>query len=237
MNPVSETLWHGRLPPERVHCHLTQRPYTPPAHLLPDIDAAWNAGLAHGKHLFDGPMLRLDHWQTAPDALHLHLGHLSFKPFYALHMARPNLLPEDERLRPNPLGISAVLRLADGRLVMGRRSRLVAYYPARIHPIAGAMEPRDANPFAAARREISEELHLTQPLPANAQLIALLRDPLLRQPEAVILLDSPLTADHIRPAGHEHDHLHLLHPADPPPPDLTPVALSALHHVAHLDLP
>lgn len=236
MNPVADILWQGRLPPHRVHCRPTGLTYTPPDHLLPPIDAAWHAGLAQGKHLFDGPMVRLDHWQTAPDALHLHLGTLTFKPFFALHMARPDLLPTDDARRPNPLGVSAVLRLADSRLVMGRRSGRVAYYPARIHPIAGAMEPRDADPFAAALREISEELHLTQPLPAAAHLIALLRDPLLRQPEAVILLDSPLTADQIHPAGPEHDHLHLLHPAEPPPPDLTPVALGVLQQVAHLDL-
>ena len=42
----------------------------------------------------------------------------------------------------NPVGVSPALLSADNFLIMGRRNASVAYYPNRIHPFAGALEPR-----------------------------------------------------------------------------------------------
>ena len=61
------------------------------------------------------------------------------------------------------LGISVALISRDQRLVMGRRNERVAYYPGRIHPFAGALEPADElDIFAAVRRELQEELGLAE---------------------------------------------------------------------------
>jgi hypothetical protein len=48
--------------------------------------------------------------------------------------------------------VSPALLTADGFLMMGRRNASVAYYPNRVHPFAGALDPGDADMFAAVRR-------------------------------------------------------------------------------------
>src|SRR2546423_316715 len=58
----------------------------------------------------------------------------------------------------NPVGVSPALLTADNYLMMGRRNASVAYYPGRIHPFAGALDPQDSDVFAAVRRELKEEL-------------------------------------------------------------------------------
>ncbi|MFN4244324.1 MAG: NUDIX domain-containing protein [Tepidisphaerales bacterium] len=217
----AEVLWRGCLRPGQVRCVRTGRSYAVPAELGPVVEAAWAEGLRSGKRLFDGELVRLEGWQAwgeeggaAAGGMELRLGRMTYKPFYALHMACPASLPDDDSLRPNVLGVSAAVVLACGRVVMGRRGATVAYYPGRLHPVAGGMEVGDADVFAAAVREVSEELALPAGVlgAAELSLVGLVRDPVLRQPEAVVRVAVGVSAAEVGMSGDEHTELLAVEP-------------------------
>lgn len=140
-----------------------------------------------GVHLFDGPMCRLESFDASGDVLDLSLSHTSYKAFVGTNLEHPHLAdPFGPGVMANPLGVSALLETADGYLMLGRRNASVAYYPNRVHPFAGALEPRDgADPFAAVYRELAEELSLSRDAVTGLRCRGLVEDSALRQPELV----------------------------------------------------
>ncbi len=151
------------------------------------IDAAWAAVAARpGVVLFDGPMCRTESWHATDDRLDLVLSPGSYKPFVGTNMAHPEFADVyGPGVMANPVGVSPALRTADGYLMLGRRSPRLAYYPGRVHPFAGAMEPTDADPFAAVRRELAEELAMDEGEVADLRCTGIAEDPGLRQPELI----------------------------------------------------
>src|SRR5687767_2626134 len=151
----------GDWPPGAVAARWAEksRPIIPEVEAL--IDAAWaEAQRRAGVRLVDGPMCRLEAWSASPARLELVVAGGSYKPFLGTHLSHPE--PAD-RFGPhalaNPVGVSPALETSDGYLMLGRRNASVAYYPSRIHPFAGALDPRDrSDVFAAVRRELAEEL-------------------------------------------------------------------------------
>jgi 8-oxo-dGTP pyrophosphatase MutT (NUDIX family) len=154
------------------------------------IDQAWSRALARpGVQLFDGPMCRLESASASPRRLRLDLSRTTYKAFLGTNLSHPELA---DRYGPavlaNPVGVSAALETADGFLLLGRRNASVAYYPNRVHPFAGALEPGDAGDvFAAVRRELREELSLSEPDVADVRCAGLVEDRALRQPELIFL--------------------------------------------------
>ena len=151
------------------------------------IDAAWAAAAARpGIRLFDGPMCRLERWHASPDRLHLELSPTSYKPFLGTNMANPHLAERfGTDVMANPVGVSAVVATADGFLLLGRRNGSVAYYPGWVHCFAGCLEPTDGDVFAAVRRELHEELALTDADVIDVRCTGLVEDLSLRQRELV----------------------------------------------------
>ncbi len=151
------------------------------------IDAAWESAAARpGVRLFDGPMCRLESWDATPGGLRLLLSPTSYKPFLGTNMANPTLADAHGRdVMANPVGVSPALLTADGFLLLGRRNATVAYYPGRVHPFAGSLEPTDADVFAAVRRELAEELGLTDDDLTDLRCTGVAEDVALRQPELI----------------------------------------------------
>ena len=88
--------------------------------------------------------------------------------------------------RANPIGLSVALVTRDGWLMLGRRNASVAYYPDRIHPFAGSLEPAEAaNVFAGVMRELEEELGLAPSDVTDLNCIGLIEDAHIRQPELI----------------------------------------------------
>ena len=217
----------------------TARRVLPEVELL--IDRAWEEALARpGAHLFDGPMCRLERWEVTPEdgRLHLVLSNTSYKPFLGTNMTHPELA---DRFGPdvmaNPLGVSPALETADGFLLLGRRNASVAYYPERVHPFAGAIEPRDGGDgFAAVRRELREELSLNDGEVTEIRCTALVREPALRQTEMVLRTRVALTREQIirRVGREEHCGVYAVPATETgidsaaTDPLLTPVAVAAL---------
>ena len=204
------------------------------------IDEAWASALARpGLHLFDGPMCRLESSSVAPDGrLRLVLSTTSYKTFLGTNLTRPDFARQHgPQILANPVGVSALLETADAFLLLGRRSDAVAYYPGRVHPFAGALEPRDgADVFAAVRRELREELSLEPGDAGGLHCVGLVEDDALRQPELVFLARCRLARAQVEarldPA--EHRGVYAV-PATReaveaalPDPALTPVAAASL---------
>lgn len=161
------------------------------------IDRAWTAAVARpGAHLFDGPMCRLERWEASPDGrrLRLALSETSYKPFFGTNMSHPELADRfGPEVMANPVGVSPALETSDGFLVMGRRNASVAYYPGRIHPFAGALEPRDGGDvFLAVRRELREELSLSNDDVVEVRCTGLVWEEALRQTELIFRVRSSL---------------------------------------------
>jgi 8-oxo-dGTP pyrophosphatase MutT (NUDIX family) len=164
------------------------------------IETAWTTALARpGVHLFDGPMCRLESWHVTDDRLNLTLSKSSYKPFLGTNMAHPEFAERfGDDVMANPLGVSPALITADQKLLLGHRTQSVAYYPGRIHPFAGCMEPKDADPFAAVARELKEELSLESHDIRQIRCTGVAEDSDLRQRELIFAAETLLTHPQIQ---------------------------------------
>ncbi|MCS7033592.1 MAG: NUDIX hydrolase [Phycisphaerae bacterium] len=212
------------------------------------IDTAWREAKSRlGGRLFDGPMCRLERWETTGDGpavagvaegasssqLRLFLSLTSYRIFLGTNMTHPELPDES---RANPLGVSTLLITADGFVMLGRRSGNVAYYPHRLHPFAGSLEPpaevrggstdataapaAEENPqptpetcgmpvpdlFENARRELREELGLAANQITQMACLGLVEDLRLRHPEAILLARTVLSRRQIESSLRGHEH-------------------------------
>ena len=203
------------------------------------IEQAWTAAIARpGVHLFDGPMCRLEAWQSTADELKLKLSRSSYKPFLGTNMTHPEFAElYGHDVMANPVGLSTPLLTADHCLLLGFRNSAVAYYPGRIHPFAGSLEPDDSDVFSAVFRELKEELSLGREEITDLRCIGMAEDRSLYQRELIFAAETSLTAAEIesRVNGAEHTAVWSI-AADPDQIDrtilenqqLTPVATASL---------
>ena len=208
----------GRWAHGGVRCEWGKPTFAPSAQTRALIEASWREAAARpGVHLFDGPMCRLESVRASADELALALSRTSYKQFLGTNMAHPEL-PQSESA--NPVGLSCALESADGYLLLGRRNDRVAYYPSRLHPFAGALEPPGdggvPDVFAEVHRELAEELSITPAEVAELACVALIEDDALRQPELIFLARSHLTRREIegRLDPEEHDAVEALVPRE-----------------------
>ncbi len=221
-----------------------------PAEARELIDLAWDRASGRpGIKLFDGPMCRLERW-AAPEGrlLQLTLSRTSYKLFLGTNMCHPELADRfGDQVLANPVGVSPALETADGFLMLGRRNAQVAYYPSRVHPFAGCLEPVEGNcgagseqrgpdVFAAVRRELFEELGLGAPQVPIIRCIGSAEDVCLRQPELIFHVKCTLTRSQIeRQVARDEHHESWSVPATQSGvdagltnPELTPVAVASL---------
>jgi hypothetical protein len=186
----------GDWPPGRVVCTDAPSSFSVPPDVQNRIDRDWDAVMRqlHG-HLFDGPMCRLERFEAIGDTLHLALSRTSYKYHYGTNIREPTLAERlGEQALARPLGVSCALVTSDGILLMGRRNENVAYYPSRIHPFAGAVEPAArVDVFDEVRRELHEELHLSPDDLTDLRCVGVVEDYLLRHPEVIVLVRCRLT--------------------------------------------
>jgi 8-oxo-dGTP pyrophosphatase MutT (NUDIX family) len=195
----------------REQVHLAQA--QPMRRIVPEvedlIEQAWQQATSQpGVNLFDGPMCRLESWSAAPERLSLALSETSYKAFLGTNLHHPELADRYGReILANPFGVSPALQTADGWLMMGRRNGSVAYYPNRIHPFAGAVEPRDAlNVFDAVMRELKEELGFTSDDVADVRCTGIAEDRSIRQPELIFRVLSTRTKAEIEAGVDRTEH-------------------------------
>ena len=204
------------------------------------IDETWRRIASQpGVNLFDGPMCRLESWHAAPARLDISMSGTSYKPFIGTNLYHPELADRyGPSILANPIGVSPALETADGWLMMGRRNGSVAYYPNRVHPFAGALEPRDANDlFGAVRRELAEELAFTTDDIADIRCTGVVEDRSIRQMELIFRVVSTRTKKQIESTVDRTEHhsswairatRQAIDVALEDPLELTPVGIAAL---------
>lgn len=182
------------LPAERVAAEWRKSSWQATADVQRQIDVAWSAAMqVPGRSLFNGPMCRLESFWVSDNGVCIGMSRTSYKTFWGTNLSHPELADlHGPSVLANPIGVSPALETADGWLLMGRRNERVAYYPGRIHPFAGCLEPADANAgtdapnlFTAVKRELAEELRLTSSDIQLVRLTGLAYDVQLRQPELI----------------------------------------------------
>lgn len=159
------------------------------------IETAWHAAAKPGVQLFDGPMCRLESFDASPGELKLTIAPTSYKPFVGTNLSNPRLADTyGPAVLANPLGASVALTTSDGYLLLGRRGDRVAYYPNRVHPFAGALEPAEADDvFAIVHRELGEELNLPPSDVRDARCLGLARNNEIRQTEIIFAAETRLS--------------------------------------------
>lgn len=216
------------------------------------IRAVWDRRTAeadrNGVSLYDGRLCRLIEYAVGEDNdLSLTLGPTSYRAFLGTNLYNAHLryLHGPETLA-NPLGVSAIIVADDGYVVLGQRSRQVAYHAERIHPVGGCVEPgengRLPDPFAAMTDELVQELGLTGPDIHEMTCMGLIRDKHIVQPELLFDVSIARTVDALRAglgrAAEAGEHAELLIVRDHPASvvtfiesnyaQLTPVCLAGL---------
>jgi hypothetical protein len=181
--------------------------------VVPEVEAVIEQGWCKGKarlgdKLFDGPMCRLEHFTSSPDALKLTLSLTSYRIFLGTNLnwaAIPSGYGSD--VAANSVGMSSALLTSDGYLLFGRRNDRVAYYPNRVHPFAGSLEQRDLHDISSAiRREMHEELALTDGDLTSVRCLGIIEDLAIHQPEMIFSSRSTLTRARIESQVDEKEH-------------------------------
>jgi len=195
----------------------------------PEIEAVvaetWDARLAEaaasGGMLWSAPMARLVDWQVAEGELTVRLGPTTYRDFVGTNVANPWIA---ERYGSDHLsdgcGVSALLRTADDKLVLQRRSRAVFEFAGLVAACGGAVEPivaeEPATSLAAqARRELHEELGLAIAALGAMTLLGIGRTTNRHKPELVYLADTTATWPDLRDRQHE-EHAGLVALEDTP---------------------
>ncbi len=197
--------------PAQVVCRWAPGRYAPPPEVSDLIDRAWAETLARpGVQVFDGPMCRLESITASTDRLELALSRTSYKPFVGTNLSHASGIADrfGAESLANPVGVSCALVSSEGRLMLGRRNDKVAYHPARIHPFAGCLEPREPmDVFMEALRELKEELGFAPADVSERRCLGMVEDMAIRQPELVILVRTGRSASEIErqlDAGEHH---------------------------------
>lgn len=183
------------------------RPIIPQVEAL--IEQAWQKAMSRpGIHLFDGPMCRLEAIDARPDRMHLTLSKSSYKPFVGTNMANPQIADQyGNAALANPVGLSALVISSDDYLLLGRRNAHVAYYPCRVHPFAGCLEPAEPlDIFDDVRRELAEELSIRPEEIAEMHCTGVARDLSLRQPEFIFAARVKRTLEQIEAHVDPEEH-------------------------------
>ncbi len=219
------------------------------------IDKAWadqcRRAQRDGVHLYNGRLCRLVECVEKDARLCLTLGEVSFREFVGTNLLNPRLRHlHGQDVLADPLGVSAAVATADGRLLLGRRSKSVFFHADRIHPIGGMVEMGEGgadaalpSPFRTMRGELYQELGIqgddvSDPL----WCIGLVRDKAIWQPELIFDVRLKLNLRELRiaheAASDAGEHTELVFLSDDSgavvsflqdrDPELTPVAKATL---------
>lgn len=185
---------------------------------IPEVDAAiaraWDERLAiaaeRGQQLWAGPMCRLVRWTVANGQLQLTFGQTDYREFVGTNIAYPELADRfGVEALSNGCGVCGLVRTADGMLVLQHRSERVFEFPGLVAPCGGAIEPVQtpagltADPVAAIRREIEEELGIASEALGDIICLGLGHTTATLKPELAFLVETTLTWSQLQERKHE----------------------------------
>jgi len=158
------------------------------------IRQAWEAQTALAAEnpgsLFNGDLVRVIRVVVAEKKLHFDLGSTCFRDFLGTNLLNAStVIKSDARYLADALGVSSIVLTSDGFVALGRRSDLVAYHAGFLHTFGGLVETTDRDEsgefdfFAAAVREMGEELNITSKDISTIVAMGVIRDRKIHQPE------------------------------------------------------
>lgn len=206
-------LMQGRFTADRVRVihDSRERPTTPQLDAL--IEAEWLPRLADaqrdGRLLFNGELLRyVGHriidgprgMAEQESQFELMVGPTCYRDFVGTNLYNNRRVAEfGWKSFSNPVGTTATLLTADGRICYGRRSMQVAFHAGYVHTFGGALEPGDRDAtgavdvFDSVRRELHEEVGVRPNELESLICVGLIRDTEILQPELLFEAHVPLT--------------------------------------------
>ena len=194
--------------------------FVPSAVALAEVDARWQALSAENPRFFDGSLLQvLGSSRNGHGGVSLHVQECSYR-FYAVQKTGLDC-------GVRPLGVKGICVIRDAplapRVLMGRRSASVAFYPRQWEFVPGGGVEAGVEPAIQVVRELAEEAKLQSHSTPIA--IALLYDPCAFTWEIVHSIEIESTA--VPELGWEYDEF-MLASLDALPQPLAPVALQML---------
>ena len=128
--------------------------------------------------MYPGNLCRLIRYELIDDELHLYLGRTHFKELLGTNLSHPiihKLLGEE--YMSNGLGVRAVIRTADEKIILGQRSEKVVDAAGYYHLCGGYIDPEKhrragwSDPYGAMKSCMEEELGI--PIKAIRHLMCL----------------------------------------------------------------
>lgn len=221
----------GRFTPDQVQ--IRWKDETRPLHAdLDDLVArVWEEQMEAcrlaGRLPFNGSMVRYLRHEVRDGIFSIEAGSTDFANFLATNLL--NWQRGDEigwKWFSNALGCSTLATTSDGRLVLGRRGQRVIFHAGYVHVIGGGLEGQDrradgsVDGFAAARRELIEELMLEPAEVGEMVCLGMIRDRTIQQPELIFEAKLSLTWDEVvarmDPGDPHQEHTKLLDCRDEP---------------------
>ncbi len=204
---IFHLLWMGELPCTAIHVTWQPEPIQKPASLAHAEKAFWKELLK--KHpaatLFNGPLAELESFRVETNRLLLNLRFSDYRAFMYSNFHRTQILKNyGEAFVNQGLGISAVVRTGDDKIVLMKRSAQVGEYPGKLDVFGGHVEPGKhmvngvPDPCAGIREELREELNLSAEEIPDLRIIGMIRNAETSKPELVFLAKSFLSLDDIR---------------------------------------
>lgn len=241
-----EVLATGPFSEEQVHvCWEPRLPVSAAAAV--HTDDRWNhylrAAQAAGKTLFDGPVTLLAGFAVDSTGLTVRVTPGFYKEFLVTTLRDHAWYAAHAPAACAPaLGNSVLLTFGDAA-VLGVRSAHVSAYAGYAHLFGGVLDatPNDGGGSAILLRHLLQELREEaglgpEELIGRPRLLALARDPALRQPELIWHWELAVPPQVLagRLDRREHDHLLILPRDAARHVPLTPVAQAALHMSASI---
>ncbi|TBC66958.1 NUDIX hydrolase [Rhizobium ruizarguesonis] len=147
--------------------------------------------------VFDGALLRMVSHRLGDRRLHISASRTSFSAYV---MTRPPdfLQKYGDVERANPLGLTAIVRTADDQIIVTVRSLTADQNPGALYLIGGYAEPAERDGpidlFDEAKREVEEEIAVTDIDRSRSLAIGLAYDPMYCHPEMFLLMPSKSAA-------------------------------------------
>lgn len=140
--------------------------------------------------------------------MRLTLSRTSYKPFFGTNLNNAHLADQfGQTALANGVGLSALVISADNFLMLGRRNENVAYYPGRVHPFSGSLEPAEhLDVFTDIRRELREELLLMDHDLEEVVCTGIAEDQSLRQPEIIFAARAKISRERIESQLDREEH-------------------------------
>jgi len=189
-----DVLVEGRFTSDQLNVAYEPTPRATTPELERRIKEEWRVRTAEaaeaGRLLFDGELLRYVTHEVRDDQFRLTVGPTCYRDFVGTNLYNRHHLTEYGWARfANPVGTTATLVTTEDLIVFGRRSDRVAWHAGYVHTFGGALEAVDraadgmVDAFAAVRRELKEEIALTEADIDQLTCAGLIRDREIHQPE------------------------------------------------------